>query len=192
MINDITEWWHHNSHFSSPIADSLRYQSITIQPEYRHLSFEELRFASKGKHQRSKKEPKKEGEDLNQAHYLILELFLSSELFRNDVIKLVRQYIHVHVVLVLFMYSVHYMDLCTDAYVIYMYSICTVYCVHVHILLLFCILCCTHAQLWIMNNNNHVLKLMQSIHSLLIVSIITLYMYIYHWVQLLYIFVYNV
>ena len=71
------------------IADSLRYQSITIQPEYRHLSFEELRFATKGKRRRSKKDQKKEGEELNQAHYLMLELFLSSEVFRSDVRKLV-------------------------------------------------------------------------------------------------------
>ncbi len=73
----------------SVLADSLRYQSITIQPEYRHLSFEELRFATKGKRRRSKKDQKKEGEELNQAHYLMLELFLSSEVFRSDVRKLV-------------------------------------------------------------------------------------------------------
>ena len=73
----------------SCIADSLRYQSITIQPEYRHLSFEELRFATKGKLKHSKKEAKKEGEELNQAHYLMLELFLTCEIFRDDVTKLV-------------------------------------------------------------------------------------------------------
>ena len=53
------------------------------------MSFEELRYKNKDKPFHDNNDMKKQGEALNHAHFMMLELFLSCEAVRSDVNKLV-------------------------------------------------------------------------------------------------------
>ena len=73
-----------------PSVDNLVYQSISLQPEYRHLSFEELHYKNRNKgYTNNNKEEKKDPEELNTAHLNILDSFLTCAPLQSNIIKLV-------------------------------------------------------------------------------------------------------
>ena len=72
-------------------VDNLVYQSISLQPEYRHLSFEELHYKNRNRGYTTNKEDKKDPEELNTAHLNILDYFLTCSPLQNDIIKLVSE-----------------------------------------------------------------------------------------------------